>query len=124
MTAFDNLCRFLVRFRYPFSIPSDVTAALGIQTSHFITFKKLISRLTNPNCKPATLSKYMPRLLAERAFETTALRKERFQNDSLFSYHINGHWLEFVLHFDDQARLRRLYLSHKDFKEKHEIPIK
>lgn len=123
MTAYDNLCRLIMRFRYPFSIPSDIASALGIQTSHFITFNKLISCLTNPDCKPATLSKYMPRSQAESTFGT-ALRKERFQNESLYSYHINGKWIEFVLHFDDQARLRRLYLSHKDFKEKHEITIK
>jgi hypothetical protein len=122
MKTLDSLCRLLVRFRYPFSVPADIASALGIHTSHFITFNKLISYLTNPACKPATLSKYMPRSQAERAF-TTALRKERFQSDSLFSYHINGNWLEFVLHFDDQARLRRLYIFHKDFKEKHEIPI-
>lgn len=122
MTALDHLCRLLVRFRYPFSAPADIASALGIHASHFLTFNTLISHLTNPNCKPATLSKYMPRSQAESAF-ATALRKERFQSDSLFSYHINGVWLEFVLHFDDQARLRRLYLSHKDFKEKHEISI-
>ena len=122
MKAYHNLCRFLIRLRYPFSIPADIANALGIHTSHFMTFKNLISRLTHPACRPGTLSKYMPRVEAESAFGT-ALRKERFPCDSLFSYKINGSWLKFVLHFDDQARLRRLYLSHKDFKEKYEIPI-
>lgn len=122
MEAFNKICRFLLRFRYPFSLPEDVAIAFGIQKSYFLTFNKLMSNLTNPNYRPDTLTKYMPRSEAESVFRT-ALRKERFQSNSLFSYHVNGHWMEFVLHFDDKSRLRRLYLTHKDLKKQHEIPI-
>lgn len=122
MKTFNSLCRFFLRFRYPFSLPADIASALGIDTSPFLTFNKLISRLTSPGYRPGTLIKYMPRKEAENAFHT-ALRKEIFASDSLFSYRVNGKWVEFVLHFDEQSRLRRLYLSHKDLEEKYEILI-
>ncbi len=64
----------------------------------------------------------MPREQAEDMFRL-AIRKEKFQQNSLFSYHFKGGWVEFVLQFDEQARLRRLYTRHKDLKQKCEIPI-
>ncbi len=59
---------------------------------------------------------------AEDVFRT-ALRKERFSQNSLFSYHFNGGWMEFMLQFDEQSRLRRIYIQHKDLKCKYELPI-
>ena len=55
----------------------------------------------------------MPREEAEAAFQS-AQRKERFGRNSLFSYYFQEGWLEFKLYFDEKARLRRIYLQHKD----------
>jgi hypothetical protein len=116
------LSQLFVRFRYPISTPEDVATDLGLNLSNFLTFQEFISHLTNPHHRPTKLSRFMPRDQAEKNFRL-ALRKEKFQSNSLFSYHFNGGWMEFMLHFDENARLRRLYIRHKDLKQKYEIPI-
>ena len=64
MKAFDHLCRFFIRFRYPISLPEDIAEALGINLSNYITFDKFVSLLTCPSCKPTKLHKFMPREIA------------------------------------------------------------
>lgn len=105
--------RFLAHFRHPVSLPEDVSNALGITFSNFLSFPEFIHQLTSPNTIPSRLFKYMSRDDAEEAFET-ALRKERFAYTSLYSYYFNDSWLEFMLQFDDEDRLRRIYLYHRD----------
>ncbi|MBA3723142.1 MAG: hypothetical protein H0W88_12180 [Parachlamydiaceae bacterium] len=122
MKAVNFVKNLFIRFRYPFSTPEDVAHDLGLDISNFLTFREFINCLTHPQSKPAKLIKFMPRKQAEQLFKT-ALRKEHFQQNSLFSYRFNGGWMEFKLQFDDQSRLRRIYLQHKDLKQKHEIPI-
>lgn len=112
MRAFDLLYRFFLRFRYPVSLPEDIARALGIELTCYLTFEEFFSRLHNPNFRPTRLKKYMPRELAEDAF-SSALRIDRFSQKSLFAYYFNEGWMEFVLQFDEHARLRRVYLQHK-----------
>jgi hypothetical protein len=116
MKAFDHLCRFFLRFRYPVSLPEDVAQALGLEISNYVTFEQFISRLSSPTFKPSRLMKFMPREKAEEAFQN-AQSKERFKSTSLFSFYFSQGWMEFVLEFDDQSRLRRLYLHHKIIQE-------
>lgn len=118
------LQKLLVRLRYPVSLPEEVAFALGLELSNFLTFEEFVKELTCPNCKPKKLVKFMPREEAEEAFRS-ALRQERFSRNSLFSYYFNHGWLEFVLQFDDQARLRRVYLQYKDIPHDQglEIPL-
>lgn len=119
---FKSFLHLFVRFRYPVSLPEDVAGDLGLNVSNSLSFQEFINHLINPHHSPSKLTRFMARDQAEDAFRS-ALRKERFQQHSLISYHFNGNWMEFVLHFDEQSRLRRLYISHKDLKQKHEIPI-
>jgi hypothetical protein len=64
----------------------------------------------------------MPREEAEAAFQT-ALRKEKFLHNSLFSYYFNEGWMEFVLQFDEHSRLRRIYIQHKKITQEEGIEI-
>jgi hypothetical protein len=111
MKIFDSLYRFIVRFRYPVSLPEDVAKALGVEISNFLTFDEFVTHLTSPSCRPTSLRKYMKRESAEEAFQS-AQRKEQFRENTIFSYYFNEGWLEFVLLFDEQSRLRRIYLQH------------
>jgi len=104
--------RFFIRWRYPVSLPEDIAEALGLEFTCYLTFDEFVSRLSCPQLRPKSLKKYMPRQQAEDAF-SSALRKDTFSQKSLFSYYFNEGWIEFILQFDDQARLRRLYLQHK-----------
>lgn len=122
MKAFDHLYRFFLRFRYPVSLPEEVASALGVKISSFLTFDEFVRCLTAPTCRPTRLSKFMPREKAEAAFQS-ALRKERFKQNSLFSYYFSEGWMEFVLQFDEQSRLRRIYLQHKHIQEDRGIEI-
>lgn len=122
MKVFKPFAHFFIRFRYPVSMPEDVAEDLGFNLSNSLTFSEFIDYLTNPCHRPKKLARFMPRQQAEDIFRL-ALRKEKFQQNSLFSYYFKGGWMEFVLQFDDQSRLRRLYIRHKDLKEKHEISI-
>ncbi|WP_039358390.1 hypothetical protein [Candidatus Protochlamydia amoebophila] len=116
------LTNLLTRIRYPTSLPEEVATDLGINISNTLNFQEFISLLTNPHCRPSKLSRFMPREQAENLFQT-AIRKECFKQHSLFFYHFNGGWMEFMLQFDEKARLRRIYIKHKDLKQKYEISI-
>lgn len=122
MYTFNLIKKFTVRFRYPFSLPEDLAQDIGLDIHNLMSFDEFIKNLTDPCIKPKKLAKFMPRQQAEELFKT-ALRKEKFTQNSLISYHFNGGWMEFVLQFDDESRLRRIYIQHKDLKNKYEIPI-
>ncbi len=109
---FEILFKILARFRYPVSMPSDIADALGIQLTNTVRFKDLLLQLTSPELTLTHLTKYMSRKSAENTFKH-ALRKECFQQSSLFSFYFNEGWLEFELHFDETSKLRRLYIHHK-----------
>lgn len=122
MKVFRPLLHLFIRFRYPVSMPEDVASDLGLQLTNSLSFKEFICCLTDPRYRPTKLARFMPREQAEAIFRL-AKRKERFKQNSLFSYHFKGGWMEFILQFDEQSRLRRLYICHKDLKQKYEIPI-
>ncbi len=124
MKAFDWFFNFFLRVRYPASLPEDIATDLGINTSNFLTFEEFVDQLTSHSCRPKRLTRFMPRDAAEAAFQS-ALRKERFGRNSLFSYYFHEGWLEFSLYFDEQARLRRIYLQHKRLSSEQgvEIPL-
>lgn len=119
---YRSLSHLFIRMRYPFSTPEDVASDIGLNISNRLSFEEFIRCLTNPLYKPSKILKFMPREIAEDLFQA-ALRKEKFRHNSLFSYYFNGGWMEFMLQFDEQSRLRRLYIVHKDLKQKYEIPI-
>ena len=102
----------LMRLRYPASLPEEVAQALGLEIGNFLSFKKFLHALTSPDICPKTLFRFMPRQEAEQAFEG-ALRKELFAYSSLFSFYFPEGWLEFELQFDQELRLRRVFLHHK-----------
>lgn len=113
---------FFVRFRYPVSLPEDIGKDLGLEIDNHMSFQEFINKLTDPRLRPSTLSRLMSREEAEKKFNR-ALKKESFLQQSLFFYHFNGSWMGFTLDFDENSRLRRLYLMHRDLKKKHEISI-
>lgn len=122
MKLLKPLINLFIRFRYPVSRPEDVAMDLGLNISNSLSFLEFINCLTDPSYRPTKLMRFMPRHQAEDIFRC-ALRKERFPQNSLFSYHFKGGWMEFMLQFDEQSRLRRLYIRHKTLKQKHEISI-
>jgi hypothetical protein len=123
MKVFSSLFQLFLRFRYPVSLPEEIATALGVEVSNTLTFQEFVGRLTSPSCRPTKLTKFMPRKEAEKAFES-ACCKERFQQNSLYSYYFNEGWIEFILRFDDQSRLRRIYIQHKNIQEDTGIELK
>jgi hypothetical protein len=123
MKILNPLFRLLSRFRYPVSLPEDVAKDLGFfSLSNFMSFSELVHTLTHPSSPPANLHRFMPRSKAEEVFRL-ASRKEKFFQNSLYSYYFDEGWLEFVLQFDEHSRLRRLYIQHKEIKDKIEIQL-
>lgn len=122
MKLINFLCYVFHRFRYPVSLPEEIAIDLGITTSNFLTFKEFVNQLTNRTCRLQRLSRFMPREEAEAVFQS-ALRKEKFKGDSLFSYYFHEGWLEFILQFDEHSRLRRIYLQHKHIKSERGIEL-
>jgi len=84
-----------------------------------------MEELKGAECAPTKLSRFMNREKAERHFRS-AVRKETFGCFSIFSFYFRQGWMEFVLHFDERSRLRRVYLQHKDIKQPSgkEMPLK
>lgn len=118
----SSLFRFFLRFRYPVSMPEDIATDLGLNIPRYLTFQEFVTCLKKPDMQPSKLTKFMSREQAEQIFRT-AIRKERFSEQSLFSYYFNEGWMEFILQFDEKSRLRRLYIQHKDLSQKVEISI-
>ncbi len=110
MQLFESFTRLLSRFRYPVSLPEDVAHDLGMHLPNSLNFHELLQLLSSPHHRPAKLRKYMTRASAEATFEA-ALKKETFKSCSLFSYYFNKSWLVFALYFDEDGRLRRVYLQ-------------
>ena len=109
--AVSKAANLLLRFRYPVSLPEEIARALGINICNKLCFDKVLNLLTS-DCKPTTVRRFMPRTLAESAFQG-ALRKEHFPQSSLFSFYFPAGWVEFDLRFDEHSRLRRVYVHHK-----------
>jgi hypothetical protein len=124
MKALDWLFHCFLRLRYPVSLPEEIATDLGISASNFLTFEEFVQQLTCMTCRPRRLTRFMPRDEAEAAFQS-AQRKELFGRNSLFSYYFHEGWLEFILYFDEQERLRRIYIQHKHlpYEQGIEIPL-
>ena len=106
----ENLKRLFKRFQYPNSGPIDVARDLGFQIESKASFEMLIAKLKARDFRPSALYLSMPRSFAEKNFEN-ALKKETYQECSLFSYYFNRGWLIFALHFDEFERLSKVYVS-------------
>lgn len=118
----DHFWRFCARFRYPVSMPEDVSTALGIPLSNFMPPDQLVGKICSS--LPTKLSKFMPRSEAEAAF-ASAVCKERFSDNTVCTYCFNQGRIVFILKFDEANRLRRIYLQHKQIRSDQgvEIPL-
>lgn len=123
MRSFNIFSAFLLRFRYPLSLPEDIALALGIEISNQLSFNEFVNFLTCPLCCPTRLAKFMPRELAEKAFEKAPC-KEKFRDRTLISFKFNEGWMEFDLQFDSESRLRRVYIQHKTITNERGVEIK
>ncbi|MCH9632103.1 MAG: hypothetical protein S4CHLAM6_04270 [Chlamydiae bacterium] len=113
MGLFKGIGRILQRIKNPISLPEDIGKDLGIQILYNeLSFKECIEKLVSSDCESKYLSRFMDRDEAELLFKS-AVRRETFRDTSLFSYYIYSGWLAFKLIFDDQNRLRRIYLQHR-----------
>ena len=110
MNLFESLMRLCCRFRYPVSLPEDVANDLGMKLPNTLSFKEFLHLLSSPHHHPTRIKKFMKREQAEKVFEL-ALKREKFKSSSLFSYYFNKNWLVITLYFDEEDRLRRLYLQ-------------
>lgn len=107
MQLLESITRLLSRFRYPVSLPEDVSRDLGLCLPNTLSFHDFLKLLASPHHRCTRLHKYISRHRAEAAFES-ALKKETFKSCTLFSYYFNKGWLVFTLYFDEQMRLRRI----------------
>ncbi len=110
MHLLESLTRLISRFRYPVSLPEDVAHDLGMNLPNTLNFQEFLLLLSSPHHRPTKLRKFMSRKRAEQTFES-ALKRETFKSCSLFSYYFNKSWLVIALYFDEQDRLRRVYLQ-------------
>jgi hypothetical protein len=106
------LAKLLQRFRFPATLPQEITQALGIRMADPLSFDEFFKNLVSKETIPSRLRKMMPRPQAEAPF-SSAQRKERFHENTIFSYYFNEGWLIFILRFDEQGRLRGLELRHE-----------
>lgn len=122
MKTFAFFTNFFTRMRYPVSLPEEVAEALGVHLSNESSFDEFLNRLCCPSCCPTRLMKFMPREKVEKLFKKATI-KEKFKQNTIISYHFSEGWVEFVLQFDEQSRLRRIYLQHKQITQDRGIEI-
>ncbi len=122
MKSLQIIYQYLLRIKYPVSLPTDIGEALGIPIRNCWSFEEFFHQVISPSTKITNLKKYMLREEAEHLF-LKAARKEKFCNNTLFSYYFNEGWLEFSLQFDNCSRLRRIYILHKQIEEPNGIEL-
>lgn len=122
MKISTRFSRLLMRFRYPVALPVDVAEALGIEESCFLSLDTLLNCIKNGEYSPKNIQKYMLREDAEALFSQASCA-EHFPRNTLFAFQFNKQWLEFSLQFDEDSRLRRLYLRHPSLPEENGIEI-
>ena len=74
---FHGLSNIILRLRYPVALPEEIATDIGVPISNVLTFDEFVRKLTNLSSRPERLKRFMPRDLAEAAFEK-AQRKEIF----------------------------------------------
>lgn len=105
----------------PFSLPSAVGQALGLDTLEFQSFEEFIKKVTSAQATANRVRKFTPRERVDLIFQA-AEKKEIFHAQSLFYFYFGGAWLGISLHFDESACLRRLYLIHESI-DKEELEL-
>jgi hypothetical protein len=112
-----------LRFRYPVSLPEDIAEALGLPLANSLSFNDFILQLCQPACPPTRLSRFMPREEAEKSF-LKAVRKERYAGKTVLSYYFSEGWMEIILQFDKESRLRRVYLHHREIPSERGVELR
>ena len=122
----DYLLNFWFRFSYPVSLPEDIGSALGVTVPPYLKFYDFLAFLSAPSCRPTKLCRFMPRDAAEKVFKDSAVYTEIFANSTVCSYCFKDGWVEIVLHFDRDSRLRRIYVQHSSISDDDgiELPLK
>lgn len=118
----SHLKNLITRFRYPVSLPEEIGKDLGISLSNNDSFEEIINILTSSKCSPKQLHRFMKRSEVDIVFQH-ARKKEQFKNSALYSYYFNEGWIEFSLKFDEESKLRRIYLYHQGIEGKCGIEI-
>ncbi len=116
MKLFYYLASLCSRWQYPLSSFKEVVDDLGVNVPGNIALKEFVKALTSQHCHLTKLTKFMSRDDAEKVF-ASAIKKERFSGHSLYSYYFDNQWMGFYLQFDQNSKLRRIYVQHKDFKK-------
>lgn len=111
-----------LRFRYPVSLPEDIAEALGIPLTNCLSFNEFILQLCTA-CSPTRLCRFMPRHEAEKAF-LKAVRTERYAEKTVLSYYFSEGWMEIILQFDRESRLRRVYLHHRKLPSERGVELR
>lgn len=109
------------RLRYPFSMPEDIGEDLGLDITNQLNFESFLQLLCSSSCLPQNLQKYMERDHVEKHF-SHAFRTDRFSDKTLVCYYFKQGWIEFELKYDDENRLRRIWL-HAPKAEECEIKL-
>jgi hypothetical protein len=116
MRLFYYLAKLYSGWQYRLYSFKEVADDLGVDVPGNIAFEGFVKALTTQYGHSAKLTKFMPRDDAEKVF-ASAIKKERFSRHSLYSYYFDKDWVGFYLQFDQNSKLRRLYIQHKNFKK-------
>jgi hypothetical protein len=123
LTLWSRLTKLVARIWYPVALPEDIASCFGLKVSNLLPMEDLVRVLLKSQSYTSFLSRYMPRDVAESVFRR-ATSIESFGDKTIISYYFIGGWMEYVLHFDKEDRLRRVYLCHRALeRECEEIPL-
>lgn len=123
LMIWSRLTKLVARIWYPVALPEDIANCFGLKVSNLLSLEDLLGVLKRSQSYTSFLSRYMPRDIAESVFRR-ATSIESFGEKTIASFYFRGGWMEYVLQFDKEDRLRRVYLCHRQIEsEGVEIPL-
>jgi hypothetical protein len=115
MKIFKFVLKFFVDNQVDHLLPDELLKTLGLDLEGKSSIEDFVEKLNHSKSLHVKLKKFMTRREVENTF-LSAEKKEHFSRHSLYSYYFSKGWLGFFVSFDQDLKLRRVYLQYKSLR--------
>jgi hypothetical protein len=122
MKFFKFALKFFIGNDVNHLLPDELLKTLGLDLKGNSSIEDLLEKLNHSKSLHIKLKKFMTKREVENAF-ISAEKKEHFSRHSLYSYYFSKGWVGFFVSFDQDLKLRRVYLQYKSLRYQDTIEL-